>query len=920
MGRASGSNASRVAPSNTIAAPGGGEGNEDAAESHGGSRRTPLGSSGPAIAARSGGTAGAQPLCRALDTITTTDAVPKFSWCSMRFKKKHHMQLFMMQELEEQCNRAISTRCTGPIPIYSIVLMVLALCEVAIVAPLGVTTYRQAIIFAVCDSAKSTRGWLVESARRRWTPSKGLAGLGNAATAFEVVFACLACAACAVLVFDTPVQGNAFYARIFPYVAGLSYAVISPLLSPAVMKSPQGVLVPMISWAVQTSFLVVRAVMVEDADVIVKMAVLLVCATIFTPLLLLKMNYDSLFAFRSKFALKIENAKSSQAARLANSHTRAVKRWAAQIAHDFGTPLQSLQILSDKLSSNWCACSGGAGVQPLQQSAIDSDRVDDAEVLRSCCWSLFQLREMMLDDAKVQVGQPLQARQKTMYLPDTINMISAMMEGKIEASDLVLQPTTVMPTREPVLAMVTDPIWYTSMLLNFISNACKHAVQQVHMRLTVVHRAGQSFEPQSPNLQRSMSSRQQADDTNVPTTAFLRSEVHDDGKGVSDELAERLFHEMFVRGQERDEGTGVGLCTVQAQCTALGGRCGLGTSDILGGAVFWFEIPFRPDDTHTSSSNVKGRGSNTAMERLTEVATSAAVSLSPILIVDDDVVIRTTLSNTLKRIGFTTETASNGAKGLAKMVQKEYAMVLSDVQMPRMDGYSMLESMREWEKGQGDGGGSGVQRCQRNGRRQPLIFMSANFTAANRVEINQLETSSDAQQCGWLAKPVAAFDVLTAIMRHARTPPTTVEGGEREIKYALTRTATTTASPSVPVASSLSAAATEGTSNDEKGEGRRGGASIRPPPAGLLTLDVKGCQQKLQEMYGDAYAPLLREVPDMIPELSSDVETLLAAPTAKQAHKLKGSYRTVRTTSGRMGRNREAPPTHTPPPHTFLLY
>ena len=98
-------------------------------------------------------------------------------------------------------------------------------------------------------------------------------------------------------------------------------------------------------------------------------------------------------------------------------------------------------------------------MQPLQQSAVSSDVVNDAEVLRSCCWSLVQLREMMLDDVKVQVGQPLQARQKTMYLPDTINMISAMMAGKIEASDLVLQPTTVMPTREPVLAMVTDPIW-----------------------------------------------------------------------------------------------------------------------------------------------------------------------------------------------------------------------------------------------------------------------------------------------------------------------------------------------------------------------------------------------------------------------------------------------------------------------------
>jgi hypothetical protein len=236
--------------------------------------------------------------------------------------------------------------------------------------------------------------------------------------------------------------------------------------------------------------------------------------------------------------------------------------------------------------------------------------------------------------------------------------------------------------------------------------------------------------------------------------------------------------------------------------------------------------------------------------------------------------------------------------------------------------------MREWEKGQGDGGGSGVQRCQRNGRRQPLIFMSANFTAANREEISrmeQMETGLDAQQCGWLAKPVAAYDVLTAIVRHARTPPITVEGGEREIKYALTRTAVTTASSSMPVASSLSAASTEGTSNDEKDEGKRGGASISPPPAGLPTLDVNRCQQALQEMYGDVCVPLLRDdIPNMLPELSSDLETLLAAPTAKQAHKMKGSYRTVRTTAVQVGNEEEeegstrTPPA--PPPHTFLLY
>ena len=359
---ASGSNVSRVAPSNTIAASGGGEAKddeEDAPEPQGGSWRTPPGSSGPARTGRiGGGTAGARLLRPVLDMITTTDAVPEFSRCTMRFKQERHMLLFMMQHLEEQCRRSISTRCTS-IPFVSVMLMVVALFTFPVIALLGVATYRQAGIIAACYTTRAIMGWLLTSARRRWTPSAGLAGMGRAATAFEVVHAALACAACAVYVFDTPVQGNASYARIFPYVAGVTSAILSPLLSQVRIKSPQGVLVPMILWAVQTSFLVVRAVMVEDADMRVKMVLLLLYGTMFTPLLLLKINSDSHRAFSSKFALKIEIAKSRQAALLANTHTRAVKRWAAQVAHDFGTPLQSLQILSEKLSSTWSG--GGAG-------------------------------------------------------------------------------------------------------------------------------------------------------------------------------------------------------------------------------------------------------------------------------------------------------------------------------------------------------------------------------------------------------------------------------------------------------------------------------------------------------------------------------------------------------------------------------
>jgi len=65
-----------------------------------------------------------------------------------------------------------------------------------------------------------------------------------------------------------------------------------------------------------------------------------------------------------------------------------------------------------------------------------------------------------------------------------------------------------------------------------------------------------------------------------------------------------------------------------------------------------------------------------------------------ILIADDDLGIRRTLAELLTDEGCEVETARDGAEALAKLGQRRFDVVLSDVVMPKMDGYELFTTVR----------------------------------------------------------------------------------------------------------------------------------------------------------------------------------------------------------------------------------
>ena len=66
-----------------------------------------------------------------------------------------------------------------------------------------------------------------------------------------------------------------------------------------------------------------------------------------------------------------------------------------------------------------------------------------------------------------------------------------------------------------------------------------------------------------------------------------------------------------------------------------------------------------------------------------------------VLIVDDEIYIRTTLSFALEKMNLSVDTAASGAEALNKLAEKSYGLMLLDLRMPGIDGMEVLRRVPE---------------------------------------------------------------------------------------------------------------------------------------------------------------------------------------------------------------------------------
>jgi len=65
-----------------------------------------------------------------------------------------------------------------------------------------------------------------------------------------------------------------------------------------------------------------------------------------------------------------------------------------------------------------------------------------------------------------------------------------------------------------------------------------------------------------------------------------------------------------------------------------------------------------------------------------------------VLVVDDEKYIRDLLANLLTEKDWEVDVAEDGEQALQKLTQAEFGVILSDIKMPRMDGFTLLKNVK----------------------------------------------------------------------------------------------------------------------------------------------------------------------------------------------------------------------------------
>ncbi len=113
-----------------------------------------------------------------------------------------------------------------------------------------------------------------------------------------------------------------------------------------------------------------------------------------------------------------------------------------------------------------------------------------------------------------------------------------------------------------------------------------------------------------------------------------------------------------------------------------------------------------------------------------------------ILVVEDDATNRSVLTRQLAMVGVDAEMAGNGQEGLSRWLEGGFALVLSDLHMPVMDGFGLVRAIRSREA---------------PGTRTPVLAFSAD------VRIGQAEKAREAGFDDFLSKPIQ-LDGLRAVL------------------------------------------------------------------------------------------------------------------------------------------------------------